>query len=85
MDRLRLALYVLTLAQTFTPARLEAACARGLAFGDLSGRALKRILEQGLDQCARTLPVPAAAAPALQFARSAEELAANLLGGGPLN
>lgn len=84
VDRLRSALYVLTLAQTFTPVRLEAACARGLAFGDPSGRALKRILEQGLDQCAWTLPVPVAA-PALQFARSAEELAANLLGGATWN
>jgi transposase len=79
VDRLRSALYILTLGQTYTAPRLEAACARGLAFGEVTTRALKRILEQGLDQCAFVPPAVAPNTP-LQFARSAEELAANLLG-----
>lgn len=84
VDRLRSALYVLSLAEPFTSARLEAACARGLAFGDTSGRALKRMLEQGLDQCAWSTSELAAAARPLRFARSAEELAASILGAATL-
>lgn len=80
VDRLRSAPYVLALAEAFTPARLEAACARGLAFGDTHGRTLRRMLEHGLDQCAWQLPVHATDEP-LTFARSANELADNLLGG----
>lgn len=80
VDRLRSALYVLALAETFTPARLEAACVRGLAFGDTHGRTLRRMLEHGLDQCAWQVPVPVTDEP-LTFARSADELADNLLGG----
>src|SRR5262249_23608105 len=85
VDRLRSALYVLQLAATLPPARLEAGCARGLAFGDTSGLALKRILAQGLDQCVwPTSPLPQPAEP-LRFARSADELAATILGGTPWN
>lgn len=85
VDRLRSALYVLRLAEQFSPARLEAACARGLAFGDTSGHALKRMLAQGLDQCVWStsqLPQPA---ETLRFARSADELAAAILDSVPLN
>lgn len=81
VDRLRSALYVLALAGTFTPARLEAACTRGLAFGDVSSRALKRMLEQGLDQCAWPSAEPVRSAEPLRFARSADELAAAILEG----
>jgi transposase len=78
VDRLRTSLRVLALADTYTPARLEAACTRGLAFGDASLPALRRILAEGLDTC--VLPRPAAPAEeALIFARSAHELAAAIL------
>ncbi len=80
LDRLRTALRVLALAEQFSPARLEAACARGLAFGDASLPALKRILAAGLDAC--VLPQSAApASEALVFARPAHELAEAILGG----
>lgn len=85
VDRFRSALYVLQLAETFTPARLEAACARGLAFGDTSGHALKRMLAQGLDHCVWSTSELAPAPEPLRFARSAEELAAAILGGTPWN
>jgi transposase len=80
VDKLRTAVRVLHLAETYTPARLEAACARGLAFGDASLCALKHILAAELDQLA--LPVPAPATNELfAFARPAHELA-EALGGG---
>jgi len=71
---------VLHLAETYTPARLEAACARGLAFGDASLYALKHILAADFDQLA--LPLPALASyEQFAFARPAHELA-EALGGG---
>lgn len=85
VDRLRTVLRVLALAETFTPARLEAACTRGLAFGDASLPTLRRILAEGLDE----LVLPLAASPAddapTQFARPAAELADTILGGAPWN
>ena len=80
VDRLRTALRVLALADTYAPARLEAACSRGLAFGDASLPALKRILAEGLDAC--VLPRPGWLAPAeetLAYARPAHELAEAIL------
>jgi hypothetical protein len=41
---------VLRLAEGFGPKRLEAACARALAFGTATYRSVKQILKQGLDQ-----------------------------------
>jgi transposase len=83
VDKLRTALRVLRLADQYTAARLEAACVRGLAFGETSVPALKRMLAEGLD----TLVMPRLNAPVVQptfaFARSAEELAASLSGGAP--
>jgi transposase len=68
LDRLRSALAILRLAHKFGPRRLEAACARALAFEQTGYGVVKRILQQGLD----AHPVPPAAAPPeppAQFAR----------------
>ncbi len=82
VDRLRTALRVLALADTYTPARLEAACTRGLAFGEAGLPALRRILATGLDTCAFTRPAPSVPADQpLTFARPAHELAEAILGG----
>ena len=83
VDRLRTTLRVLRLAKQFSPARLEAACTRGQAYGDTQFATLKRVLQAGLEGD----PLPAIAqglndAPdELVFARSSEELAAAILGG----
>jgi len=50
LDRLRSVQGLLGLARRYSPARLEAACARALHYGDATYRRLKRILEAGLDQ-----------------------------------
>ncbi|MGB8646909.1 MAG: IS21 family transposase [Anaerolineae bacterium] len=84
LDKTRTAIRLLKLAETYTPARLEAACARGWAFGDVHYVTLKHILEQGLD----ALVLPPLLTPSrasLQFARPAAELAATILGGATWN
>lgn len=84
VDKLRTAVRVLHLAETYTPARLEAACVRGLAFGDVSLGTLKHILAAASDQLA--LPAPVAAPTELfAFARPATELAEALGGGATWN
>lgn len=85
VDRLRTALRTLKLAETYAPARLEAACARGLVFGDVRLLTLKQILQQRLDELA--LPPPFLAPPneALQFARPPEELTESILRGATWN
>jgi len=50
LDRLRSVQGLLGLARRYSPARLEAACARALHYGDASYRRLKRILQAGLDE-----------------------------------
>jgi transposase len=80
VDKLRNAIRVLALSDTYTPARLEAACVRGLAFGDGSLRTLKRILAEGLELQTLALPLPAPTESFL-FVRPAEELA-QIIGGG---
>ena len=80
LDKLRTALRVLRLAETFTPARLEAACARGVAFGDVNLLTLKRILVEKLDGLTLPLPLPPSP-PAFVFVRPPEELA-QAIGGG---
>jgi hypothetical protein len=82
LDRLRTALRVLALAETYTPARLEAACVRGLTFGDPSLPTLKRILAEGLDQLALPQLADHSTDESLVFARPAAELAATILGAG---
>ncbi len=80
LDRFRTAVRILHLAERFTPARLEAACALGLAHGDVQLGTLKRMLEGGLEAAIPiTLPTPTA--ESLIFARSPEELAAAIDGG----
>jgi hypothetical protein len=81
LDKFRTALRVLALADTYTPARLEAAGGRGLAFGDASLATLKRILAEGLDQLSLPVPVTRPTEEALIFARPASELAETILGG----
>jgi hypothetical protein len=84
VDKLRTALRIVHLADTYTPLRLEAACARGQTFGDVSLCALKHILAERLDEL--TLPVSVPAANGLfAFARPAEELAEALGGGATWN
>ncbi len=81
VDKVRTALRVLHLAETYTPPRLEAACTRGLAFGDVQLVTLKRILAERLDE----LVLPAALVPvpreAFVFVRPAEEFAEAVSGG----
>ncbi len=82
VDKTRTALRILKLGDTYTPTRLEAACARGLAFGDTSLTTLKRILSEGLESV--TLPLPLSVSPApetLVFVRPPEELAHAVSGG----
>jgi transposase len=84
VDRFRTAVRILHLAERFTPARLEAACALGLAHGDVQLTTLKRMLEAGLD-AAIPMARPTPTAEALVFARSPEELAATISGGAAWN
>lgn len=78
-DRLRMAGRLLRLGERFSPARLEAACARALRFDDPAYMTVKRILEQGLD--AVTVSTPEPAPPARAFVRTATELVSHLVGG----
>lgn len=80
VDKMRTALRILYLADRYSPARLEAACARGLAFGDVQLLTLKRILTEGLDVVTLPLPLPPRA-ESFVFVRPAEEFA-QALGGG---
>ena len=72
-DRLRTAQGILSFAERFTAARLEAACRRGLHYGDVRRKTLKNILDNGLDfapiEGARdgVLPFP-------RFARTSAEI-----------
>lgn len=50
LDRLPAAHGVLSLAQKYGAVRVESACGRALAYDNITYRAVKRILEQGLDQ-----------------------------------
>lgn len=68
LDRLRSALAILRLAHKYAPRRVEAACARALAFDQLSYGVIQRILQEGLDAVAPSSPVRPPE-PAAQFAR----------------
>jgi transposase len=75
LDRLRTARKVLRLADTYTPERLERACARALRFETATYRSLKQILFKGLEtEDPLAAPLPNSAAPL--FARTAQELLA---------
>ncbi len=80
LDKTRTAIRILKLAETYTAARLEAACARGLAFGDVRYVTLKQILQQRLDELLLP-PLPATSPESLQFARPASELTETILRG----
>jgi hypothetical protein len=79
LDRLPTVGRLLRLGQTYSPARLEAACARAIRFNDLHYATIKRILAEGLDQEPVAPPVPPVTARA--FVRSAAELLGHVLGG----
>lgn len=81
VDKFRTALRVLQLAETYTPLRLEAACVRGLAFGDVQFVTLKRILADRLDEL--VLPATLLAPPSAPFVfvRPPEEFAQVVSGG----
>jgi transposase len=63
LDNLRAAQGVVGLAKRFGPLRLEAACARALAFDQPRYRAVKTILEKGLDQSESTPAQPSLLSP----------------------
>lgn len=63
---------LLRLAERYSPERLEAACARALAFGDPNYRTIKRILQQGKENDPH--PNLPASPPATAFVRSAADL-----------
>ncbi len=86
VDRHPRAVRVLKLRTSVGDARLEAACARALRFGDLTYATLKRILDQRLEAEPPQATPAAGAAPARTFVRSASELLGHLFGvgvGGP--
>lgn len=75
---LRQAQGVIRFHEKYGPNRLEAACARALAFGDPSYRTIKTILERGLDQLnAAGLPTQARMATD-GYLRGPDELLASL-------
>jgi transposase len=80
VDKMRTALRVLSLADKYAPARLEAACVRGLAFGDTNLVTLKRILAEGLELMTLPLLLPPRQEQ-LVFVRPPEEFA-HAVGGG---
>jgi hypothetical protein len=71
VDRLRAAHAILKLTRKVTPQRLQAACARAVAFDDVAYTTIKRILDRGLDRGPLLPTVAAGPLPpaALQFAR----------------
>lgn len=74
LDRLRSVRKLLRLAHTYTPARLEQACARALRFETVSYVSIKQILQNGLDAEEAPTALPAPDWP--QFARTPRELLA---------
>ena len=81
IDRHTRVVRILQLRSTVGDARLEAACQRGLHYGELTYRGLKHLLERGLDA-----QPPADAVSTVvprTFARSTAELVGHLGGGVP--
>ena len=85
VDRFRVAVRVLRLADTYPSARLEAAMAFGLTYGDTSYRTLKRILQERLETTAMDQPSVTSPNEKLVFARNSDELAEAILGGATWN
>ena len=82
VDRLRTVGRIVRLADQAGSARLEAACARAVAYDAVSHRAIKAILAHGLDVVLAPEPAPA---PAQAYVRSAHDLLGHLFGGVPWN
>jgi len=80
LERLPTVGRLLRLRETYGDMRVEAACARALAFDDPRYATIKGILVEGTDH--QLLPEPPAASGATIFARSARELLGHLFGGG---
>jgi transposase len=75
LDRLRTVRKLLRLAETYTPGRLEQACARALRFETAAYRSIKQILHKGLEaDISLALPLPDSPPPL--FARTTQELLA---------
>jgi hypothetical protein len=76
LDNLRAAQAVLRLGERFGPVRLEAACARALAFDNPKYRTVKTILDKGLDQIESfpETPLGAAYTGKGRFTRNARQL-----------
>ena len=70
---------LLKLCERFDSIRLEAACARALAFEDASYKTVKGILQRGMEQ--QGVSPITASPPARTFVRSATELIGHLFGG----
>jgi transposase len=83
VERLPSAGRLVRLANTYSAARLEAACARALLFDDPCYTTVKRILQKEMETGPDALqtPLPPALASAYTFARSVEELLGTRLGG----
>jgi transposase len=79
-DRLRSAGRVLRLAARTSPARLERACVRALAYGTADYVTIRRILDEGLDALTPVVIPPPAARP-FTFVRGAAEFVSSLMGG----
>lgn len=80
IDHLRPIISLLQLRETYGDARLEAACARALHFGEYRYGLIKRILQQGQDQ--EALPTASQTPVTAQtFVRTATELLGHLFGG----
>jgi transposase len=80
VDRLPAVRRLLKLRERFGDARLEAACARALAFDDPAYLTVKRILVNGQER--QPLPPSPVSQPGRLFVRTAGELMGHLFGGG---
>jgi hypothetical protein len=79
-DRLRSAGRLVRLALRTSPVRLEAACARALAYESADYATIRRILDEGLD-AQLPAPIPLPALRPFTFVRGAAEFVASLMGG----
>jgi transposase len=78
VDRLRTVGRIVRLAERVGVERLDAACARAIHYDEVSYRAIKAILAQGLDRDPPAAPLPP---PAQTYVRSAGDLLGHLFGG----
>jgi transposase len=75
VDRLRAVHRLLARAQKGNPARLERACARALAFGEVSIRTIENMLKTGIaDRAVLEMPEPAVDWPQPRYARQTHDL-----------